>query len=118
MPTMRRVRLFWQSFYDVRPGERARTLLMALHMMFVLFAYYILKPVSRALFLNKFEIDRLPLLNVLIAVCGGILAYLYTRVAVRASLQVAIYWSTGIALCCLVAIWWLLQFELAGCSTC
>ena len=108
---MRRVRLFWQSFYDVRPGERARTLLMALHMMFVLFAYYILKPVSRALFLNKFEIDRLPLLNVLIAVCGGILAYLYTRVAVRASLQVAIYWSTGIALCCLVAIWWLLQFE-------
>ena len=108
---MRRVRLFWQSVYDVRPGEHARTFLMALHMMFVLFAYYILKPVSRALFLNKFEIDRLPLLNVLIAVCGGLLAYLYTRVAVRASLQVAIYWSTGIALSCLVAIWWLLQFE-------
>lgn len=108
---MRRVRLFWQSVYDVRPGERARTFLMALHMLFVLFAYYILKPVSRALFLNKFEIDRLPLLNVLIAVCGGMLAYLYTRVAVKASLQVAIYWSTGIALSCLVAIWWLLQFE-------
>ena len=108
---MRRVRLFWQSVYDVRPGERARTFLMALHMMFVLFAYYILKPVSRALFLNKFEIDRLPLLNVLIAVCGGLLAYLYTRVAVRASLQVAIYWSTGISLSCLVAIWWLLQFD-------
>ncbi len=108
---MRRVRLFWQSVYDVRPGERARTFLMALHMMFVLFAYYILKPVSRALFLNKFEIDRLPLLNVLIAVCGGLLAFLYTRVAVRASLQVAIYWSTGISLSCLVAIWWLLQFD-------
>ena len=108
---MRRVRLFWQSVYDVRPGEHARTFLMALHMMFVLFAYYILKPVSRALFLNKFEIDRLPLLNVLIAVCGGLLAYLYTRVAVRASLQVAIYWSTGIALSCLVVIWWLLQFD-------
>ena len=108
---MRRVRLFWQSVYDVRPGERARTFLMALHMMFVLFAYYILKPVSRALFLNKFEIDRLPLLNVLIAVCGGLLAFLYTRVAVRASLQVAIYWSTGISLSCLAAIWWLLQFD-------
>ena len=110
-PAMRKVKLFWQSVYDVRPGEGARTFLMALHMVFVLFAYYILKPVSRALFLNKFEIDKLPLLNVLIAVCGGLLAYLYTRVAVKASLKVAIYWSTAIILACLLAIWWLLQFE-------
>src|SRR5207248_1868296 len=64
---MRRLRLFWRSVYDVRPGEGVRTLFMALHLMFVLFAYYILKPVSRALFLNKFDIDQLPYLYVLIA---------------------------------------------------
>ena len=39
-PAMRKVKLFWQSVYDVRPGEGARTFLMALHMVFVLFAYY------------------------------------------------------------------------------
>jgi hypothetical protein len=33
---------------------------MFLYLMFVLFAYYILKPVSRAMFLSKFDIDKLP----------------------------------------------------------
>src|SRR3979409_1366812 len=64
---MRRIRLFWRSVYDVRPGEGVRTLFMALHMLCVLFAYYILKPVSQALFLSKFDIDQLPVLQVLIA---------------------------------------------------
>src|SRR6266850_846632 len=36
---MRRVRLFWRSVYDVRPGEGLRTLFMALHMLCVVFAY-------------------------------------------------------------------------------
>ena len=53
MLPMRTLRMFWRGVYDVRPGEGVRTLFMAVHMMFVLFAYYILKPVSRALFLNK-----------------------------------------------------------------
>lgn len=45
---MRQLRLFWRSVFDVRPGEGWRALFMALHMLCVLFAYYILKPVSRA----------------------------------------------------------------------
>src|SRR5437870_11910704 len=98
---MRRVRLFWRSAFDVRPGEGLRTLFMALHMTCVLFAYYILKPVSQALFLSKFDIDQLPGLYVLIAIVGGILAYAYTRVAVRASLLAAINWATAASLVCL-----------------
>src|SRR5438876_349223 len=97
MLPMRRLRLFWRGVYDVRPGEGVRTLFMALHMMFVLFAYYILKPVSLALFLNKFDIDQLPYLYVLIAVAGGLLAYVYTRVAVRASLKLAVGWTTALS---------------------
>ena len=62
---------------------------MSLYLLLVLLAYYILKPVSRALFLNKFDIDKLPYLYVLIAAAGGLLAYLYTKVAVRSSLQTA-----------------------------
>jgi len=69
---------------------------MALHLLCVLFAYYILKPLSRALFLNKFDIDQLPYLYMLIAVVGGLLAYAYTRVAVRSSLSAAVNWATGL----------------------
>uniref|UniRef100_Q028W6 ADP,ATP carrier protein n=1 Tax=Solibacter usitatus (strain Ellin6076) TaxID=234267 RepID=Q028W6_SOLUE len=108
---MRTIRLFWRGVYDVRPGEGVRTLFMALHMTCVLFAYYILKPLSQALFLSKFDIDQLPILYVLIAIVGGVLAYAYTRVAVRVSLASAVNWATGSTLVCLLAIWWMLRFN-------
>src|SRR3989441_11890773 len=103
---MRQIRILWQHFFDVRRGEYLRTLFMALHLMFVLFAYYILKPVSRALFLNKFDIDQLPYLYVLIALAGGLLAYAYTRVAVRGALKTAVQRGTALSLLCLWCIWW------------
>ncbi len=46
--------------FDVRKGEGLKTTLMALYLMFVLFAYYILKPVSRALLLTNIDIEKLP----------------------------------------------------------
>ncbi len=108
---MRHLRNLWRSVFDVREGEYIRTSFMALYLFFVLFAYYILKPVSRALFLTKFDIDRLPYLYILIACGGGLLAYLYTKVAVRASLTVALTWTTVLSILCLIAIWWMLQFR-------
>src|SRR5215472_1221749 len=108
---MRTIRLFWRGVYDVRPGEGVRTLFMALHMTCVLFAYYILKPLSQALFLNRFDIDQLPILYMLIAIAGGILAYAYTRVAVRTSLAAAVNWATAISVACLLVIWWMLRFN-------
>ena len=105
------IRLFWRGVYDVRPGEGVRTLFMALHMTCVLFAYYILKPLSQALFLNRFDIDQLPILYMLIAIAGGILAYAYTRVAVRTSLAAAVNWATAISVACLLVIWWMLRFN-------
>jgi ATP/ADP translocase len=73
---MARVMIFWRSIFDVRPGEYLRTVCMTLYLMLVLFAYYILKPVSRAIFLDKFDIDKLPWLYILIATVGGVLAFL------------------------------------------
>src|SRR5438105_14193098 len=108
---MRRIRLFWRSIYDVRPGEGVRTLFMALHMFCVLFAYYILKPLSQALFLTKFDIDQLPYLYMVMAAMGGVLAYAYTRVAVRSSLAAAVNWSTAVIVVCLLGIWWMLRFN-------
>src|SRR5579872_974347 len=101
-------RTLWKGFFDVRAGEYLRTIFMALYLMFVLFAYYILKPVSRALFLNQFDIDRLPYLYILIAVGGGVLAYLYTKLAVKSSLKVAVACCTAITAACLIGIWWLI----------
>ena len=42
--------------------------LVALYLLFILFAYYILKPISRALFLTSFDIEKLPYLMIMIAV--------------------------------------------------
>src|SRR5579884_2889440 len=100
---MNRLRLFWRSVFDVRPGEYLRTTCMTLYLMLVLFAYYILKPVSRAIFLNKFDIDKLPWLYVLIAGVGGVLAYGYTRVAVKSSLKRAVNIATVFSVVVLAA---------------
>lgn len=102
---------FWRSLFDVRPGEYAVTLLMSLYLMLVLFAYYIVKPVSRALFLNNLDIDKLPWLYILVSSIGGVLAYFYTRVAVRSSLRRAINYATLFCVAMLVLFWWLIQFK-------
>ncbi|MEX2261010.1 MAG: Npt1/Npt2 family nucleotide transporter [Bryobacteraceae bacterium] len=109
---MRNLRLFWRSVWDVREGELLRTLFMALYLLFVLFAYYILKPVSRALFLSKLDIDQLPVLYLLIAALGGTFAFVYTKVAFKTSLQTAVTAATGFTIACLVLIWWLLGMQL------
>jgi AAA family ATP:ADP antiporter len=106
---MNALKQLWRSFFDIREGERLRVLFMFLYLLFVLFAYYILKPLSRALFINKFDIDKLPWLYVLIAAVGGILAYVYTKIAVRASLDRAVLGATVFSVVCLMALWILLQ---------
>jgi len=98
--------------FDVRPGEYLRTLFMFLYLLFVMFGYYILKPVSRAMFLNQFEIEQLPFLILAVAIFSGVLAYLYTRLAVRTSLGAAVLWTTVVSVACLLAMWWLLGFHL------
>ena len=91
--------------FDIRPGEHLRTWAMFFYLMCVLFAYYILKPVSRGMFLTKFDVDKLPQLYILIAAFGGVLAYLYSRVAVKSSLRVAVFWTMLLSVVSLVGIW-------------
>ncbi len=109
---MTRLRIFWRSLFDVRPGEYLRTTCLTLYLMLVLFAYYILKPVSRAIFLNKFDIDKLPWLYVLIAAVGGVLAYFYTKMAVNSSLRKAVNVATIFAVVVLAAFWWLIALNI------
>ncbi len=106
---MNALKQLWRSFFDIREGERLRVLFMFLYLLFVLFAYYILKPLSRALFINKFDIDKLPWLYILIAAVGGLLAYFYTKIAVRASLGKAVLGATVFSVGSLVLFWVLLR---------
>jgi AAA family ATP:ADP antiporter len=86
-----------------------KTAFMALYLMLVLFAYYILKPVSRSLFLANFDIDKLPWLYILIAGVGGFLAYLYTKLAVHSSLRRAVDFANIFCTAVLVLFWWLIH---------
>lgn len=97
-----------QRWVDIRPGEYQRTIYLFFYLLLVLLAYYILKPVSRALFLNKFEASQLPWLYMTTAVAGGILAYYYGRLAVRSSLARAVAVATAFVLVSLALIWLLL----------
>ncbi len=102
---MNRVRALRRELFDIRPGEHLRTWFMFFYLLCVLFAYYVLKPVSRSMFLTKFNIDKLPSLYMLIAVFGGLFAYLYSKLAARSSLQTAVFWTLSVSVGSLVAMW-------------
>ncbi len=101
-----------RGFFDVRSGEHLRLWSMFFYLLFVLFAYYIVKPVSRAMFLTKFDIDKLPGLYILIALFGGVLAYFYSKVAAKVSLRAAVSWAMGLSVLILVVMWWLIRMKI------
>src|SRR3569833_3249605 len=102
---MRHLHSLRRDFFDIRPGEHRRTWFMFVYLLFVLFAYYILKPVSRAMFLNKFDVDKLPQLYILIAVGGGVFAYLYSKLAAKSSRGAAVFATMSLSVASLVAMW-------------
>lgn len=97
----------------LRREELGRTALMFLYLLFVLLAYYILKPVARALFLTRFDASQLPFLYLAMAASGGILAYHYVRIAVRWSLTAAVNAATSLIVITLLAVWQLLRLDQA-----
>ena len=109
---MKRLRQLKRQMFDIRPGEHLRTWAMFSYLLFVLFAYYIVKPVSRAMFLTKFDIDKLPGLYILIAIFGGILAYFYSKLAARTSLRTAVFWAMALSVLSLVVMWWMIRMRL------
>jgi ATP/ADP translocase len=79
--SMKKLAAAWRSLFDIRPGEYRRTTFMSLYLFFVLFSYYVLKSASESMFLNKFDIDKLPNLYILMAIFGGALAFVYSKTA-------------------------------------
>src|SRR3954466_6001893 len=108
---MNRLRSLRRQMFDIRPGEHLRTWSMFFYLLSVLFAYYILKPVSRAMFLTKFDIDKLPQLYILIAIFGGVFAYLYSKLAARSSLGAAVFATMSLSVARLVGMWALIHLS-------
>ncbi|HUJ21041.1 MAG TPA: hypothetical protein VLX58_05925 [Bryobacteraceae bacterium] len=106
---MRKVAAAWTNLFDIRPGEYRRTIFMSLYLLFVLFAYYVLKSASESMFLNKFDIDKLPNLYILMAVFGGALAFVYSKAAARTSLHAAVTWTIFLSVACLLGMWYPLR---------
>src|SRR3954451_20437523 len=108
---MNKFRSLRRQMFDVRPGEHLRTWSMFFYLLSVLFAYYILKPVSRAMFLTKFDFDNLPALYILIAAVGGVFAYVYSKLAAKTSLRTAVFVTMALSVASLVAMWALIHFS-------
>jgi AAA family ATP:ADP antiporter len=106
-----KAQVMWRSLFDVRQGEHRRVAFMALYHFFVMVAYYILKPVSSAMFLHKLGAKDLPYLYMLTAVVGGLVSYLYTKTAVKSSLSAAVAWTMAVAVLCLIALWRVLGMD-------
>jgi ATP/ADP translocase len=68
------------SFWDVRPGERARTALMFSTVMLLIAAYTTTKAVRDAVFLEKFGLTELSYMMIGIAVAAGFLVSAFTRI--------------------------------------
>ena len=88
----------------LRNEELGRTGLMFLYLFFALLSHYILKPVSSALFIDRLGADQLPYIYLAMAGSGGLLAYIYARLATRWSLRTAIDASTALILISLLCI--------------
>src|SRR5579885_3382069 len=106
---MNRLRSLRRQLFDIRPGEHLRTWSMFFYLLSILFAYYILKPVSRAMFLTKFDVDKLPSLYMLMAVFGGVFAYLYSKLAAKTSLKTAVLGTSSASVAALVVMWALIH---------
>src|SRR5689334_21308833 len=108
---MNQLRSLRRKLFDIRPGEHLRTWSMFFYLVCVLFAYYILQPVSRSMFLTRFDPDKLPWLYILIAAFGGIFAYMWSKLAARTSLSTAVFWTMALSVGSLCGIWALIHFE-------
>src|SRR4030095_10415017 len=99
-----------ERFFDLRPGDLQRGTFLALYYFFIITAYTNGQVVRDALFLGRFEADRLPYVDfVVAALVGGVLA-IYFRIGRRVQLiyllEVTLgFFASNIALC-----WWMASY--------
>ena len=104
-----RVDRLLRLFTDVRAGESATALLLALNVFLVLFAYYLIKPARKALILSGAgaEVESYASAALAILLLGAVPAY--GRLAARLPRRRLIGWVTLFFIACLVGFYLLGQ---------
>ena len=101
---------FLRLFADVRPGEGATAVLLALSIFLLLTAYYVLKPVREALILGQGSAELKSYMSAGMVAVLAVVVPLYGRLAQRVSRQRLINVVTAIFAGCLVAFYVLTQY--------
>ncbi|NKB70807.1 MAG: hypothetical protein GKR89_27365 [Candidatus Latescibacteria bacterium] len=94
---------------DVRPEEWSRFLPVALAYGLVMASMYLLKPARNALFLDRFGVEQLPYVLVLVALIGGVAATLFARFTRTLPLDRMVLGTFVLLIGCLGGFWLLLR---------
>lgn len=103
---------FFRRFFDIRPGERLKTALMAVYFFLIIALVYILKPVRNSLFL-----DELGAANLRFVYMGeGLfligIVWMYVRLARRISKKLLQTGMMVFFMLCLAGFWFLFKAQI------
>ncbi|MEQ8240380.1 MAG: Npt1/Npt2 family nucleotide transporter [Cyclobacteriaceae bacterium] len=85
--TLSGLKIILNKVFDIRSGETKRVLLLQINIFLLITVILILKPIVNALFLDRFGVERLPQVFVLVAVFAAILSAFYSKALLRLSLH-------------------------------
>ncbi len=108
------MRRIFAKLFDIRQGEGLRALLMFSYIFLIISSLLILKPVRQSLFLVKFGYEKLPYVYMLMALVGGLVAWLLSRYTKRMRLDYLILATILVAIVFLLFFWFLLHIGYQG----
>jgi ATP/ADP translocase len=100
---------FIERFFDVRPEEFGRVLLMSAYLLLIIAAYSTAKAVRDSLFVTKIGPSQLPYVYLMIAGVMGLVSVAYTRAVARIGLRKLIRATSLIAISNLLMFWLLFK---------
>ncbi|MFQ5771462.1 MAG: MFS transporter, partial [bacterium] len=101
----------FKKLFGIHQGELGLTAIMFCYNFLLIASYYILKPMTRSLFLKNQGPTQLPYVYMLVALVVGVVAVLYARLASNISLKRMINRTTIFIIGNLLAFWWLLKID-------
>lgn len=102
------------KLFDIREGEGIRASLMFTYIFLLISSLLILKPVRQSLFLVKFGYEKLPYVYMLMALFGGLVAWLLSRYTKRMRLDYLILATILVSIICLLFFWFMLHSGYQG----
>lgn len=102
---------FLKNSIDIRKGERQRTWIMFGYIFLLIASYYILKTMTRSLFMKRLGADQLPVVYMMVAITVGIVAMIYVRLSANIRLDRLIRYTSLVLASNLVVFWWLFHLD-------